>query len=110
MWRDVLGVLFLCDMQMATRVGPYFMDVMLPPVDMLTALHSLISKGSLWLCVYVSGGYLIIYFTELILAGNGIHSNCCTRISRLPLNIDTCEWQSGTNEAFCLLYICDFCI
>lgn len=30
------------------------MDVMLPPVDMLTVLHSLISKGSLWLCVYVS--------------------------------------------------------
>lgn len=54
MWRDVLGVLFLCDMQMATRVGHYFMDVMLPPVDMLTVLHSLISKGSLWLCVYVS--------------------------------------------------------
>ena len=27
------------------------MDVMLPPVDMLPVLHSLISKDSLWLCV-----------------------------------------------------------
>lgn len=34
--------------------GHYIMDVTLPPVDMLTVLHSLISKGSLWLCVHVS--------------------------------------------------------
>lgn len=38
---------------MATHVDTS-VDLMLPPVDMLTVLHSLISKGSLWLCVYVS--------------------------------------------------------
>lgn len=88
--------------------GHYLMDVMLPPVDMLTVLHSLISKGSLWLCVYVSQRSFdyLFYWTDL--AGNGIHSNCCTWISQLPLNIYTCEWQSGTNEAFCPLYIWDF--
>lgn len=31
--------------------GHYVMAVMLPPVATLTVLHSLISKGSLWLCV-----------------------------------------------------------
>lgn len=32
--------------------GHYLMDVMLPPVDMLPVLRSLISKDSLWLCVF----------------------------------------------------------
>lgn len=85
-----------------------FNGLILPPVDMLTVLQSLVPRGSLWLRVYVpwrSFDYLF-YWTDL--AGNGIHSNCCTWISQLPLNIYTCEWQSGTNEAFCLLYIWDF--
>lgn len=52
---------------------------------------------------YVSRGHWIGLFHWTDLAGNGIHSNDCTWISQLPLNIYTCEWQSGTLiEAFCL--------
>lgn len=93
----------------ATR-GHCLMDAMLPPVDMLTVLHSLVPKGSLWLCVYAPRRSFDYLFSWTDFAGNGIHSNRCTWISQLPLNIYTCEWQSGTNEAFCLLYIWDFCI
>lgn len=89
--------------------GHYLMDVMLPPVDMLPVLRSLISKDSLWLCVFC--------FPEVV--GLSISLNWLSRewnlFQRLhvdfpaaPEYIYTCEWQSGTNEAFCLLYIWDF--
>lgn len=50
---------------MATHVDT-LVDVMLPLVDMLTVLHSLISKGSLWLLCMFPQGHLITYFTEQI--------------------------------------------
>lgn len=89
-----------CVTRKGSSCGHSLMDAMLPPVDMLTVLHSFIPKGSLWLCVYASRRSFDYLFCWTDLAGNGIHSNCCTWISQLPLNIYTCEWQSGTLEAF----------
>lgn len=52
-YPDPLRGWFPCDLQWQL-VWTLLKAVMLPPVDMLTVLHSLIPKGSLWLCVYVS--------------------------------------------------------
>lgn len=52
-WPGILGALFPCDTQWQL-MWTLLMDETLPPVDTLTVLHSLISKVSLWLCVYVS--------------------------------------------------------
>lgn len=43
-----------CVTRKGNSCGHYLMDAMLPPVDMLTVLHSFVPKGSLWLCVHVS--------------------------------------------------------
>lgn len=95
LWRNPYSDLFLnwqCGRNIrefpfsVTRNGHYVMDVMLPPVAMLTVLHSLISKGSLWLCVCVCFPEVIWLFYWTDWAGNGIHSICCTWISQHPLS------------------------
>lgn len=75
-------------------------DAMLPPVDTLTVLHSLIPKGSLWLCVHVPQRSFLNCFSREWNPFQPLHVDFPA-----ALNISTCEWQSGTIEAFCLLYI-----
>lgn len=98
---DALRGLFLCDMQWQL-MWTLFNGCDVTSCRYANSVTFFDSQGfSVALCMFPRG-HLIYLFSWTDLAGNGIHSNCCTWISQLPLNIYTCEWQSGTNEAFCL--------